>query len=187
MIRKIGLAAVSALAFAAGANAATLTGDTVGFMVSNSNAGTLISGNVTVAPGPDAAAGPYVFDLDAPNRAGTDDNGFEFTALSGNYNGLLFGDGSVTTVTLSDMDFSGGEQLVDFIPVDTSPIFLGYRILSPSSIAFDFSETAFYNYTYILEGEYVTAPVPLPAGGLLLIGGLGVMGAAAARRRKARK
>lgn len=188
MIKKIALAAVLAAGSAAAANAATVYASQV------------VSVN---APQTNVAPDRAV----PANALGAPDGKFYSLGFGGSivlaFDKLVAGLGAITEVTYNtsnyleyakvatsldgitwsteiqafNADAQNGEPL-DFGPnpfkyikiTDVSPVFPGRDGFDLESVGFE---------------EYVPAPVPLPAAGLMLLGGLAGMGGLALRRKKA--
>lgn len=195
MFKIASLAVVSALALSAAAQAASVTYVTApitgGF---NTPATTQTSGNVAVS------VTGSISGLQADPWAGTP------AANIGTYTSV-YGGGSATYDLLAPTDnvsfvwgspdsyntlaFYAGNALIDSItgsaitPQANLGFAAAYVTLTTASL-FDrvvFS-SATNSFEYAFPDAYVTAPVPVPAAGMLAIGGLGAL-AALRRRRKA--
>ncbi|MGV6847275.1 MAG: VPLPA-CTERM sorting domain-containing protein [Marinibacterium sp.] len=185
-MKKLFISGAAAMSLATSAWAATLDGSTVGYELTNENVGTVQSGSFTAGPGLDANKG--VFSIDVNTMLPNNGVGFKMVMEPGaSIPGLVTGDGSLTSLILTTA-LPGPYKLKDFIVTKSSSIFDSVDILSGSMISFNFTDMPFTNgeSDVILAGEYVIA-TPLPAGGVLLLGGLGALGVAARRRRKANK
>ncbi len=167
---------------ASAASAATLTGDTVRKIVKNDGAAIPAFDEVfTVEAGTfDEEDGFIRYNLDATPNA----DQFRMRIPSGTYSAVYDFSG-VTEVIFRNLDFSGGEILKDLDVVTSGPLNVEYEILSGSSFRIYWDDGGFTlpsGDQAFFTADYVTSVVPLPAGGLLLISGLGAV--AALRRRK---
>lgn len=187
MIKKIALAAILATGGAAAANAATIYASEV----------------VSVTPTQTVGAGRG----DPTSALGAPDGKFYSLGLGGSivlgFDKLVSGLGYVTEVTYKLPDyleyakistsldgitwstevqaFNALAQAGEPIDAGTTPFkFIKITDVSPAAKGrdgFDLESVGFE--------EYVPAPVPLPAAGLMLLGGLAGMGGLALRRKKA--
>ncbi|MBL4811099.1 MAG: VPLPA-CTERM sorting domain-containing protein [Rhodobacteraceae bacterium] len=161
-----------ALSLAAGsASAATLAGDTVGVSFDPSFYN---NPSVSVGAGIDLTISAFEFDFDA---------GVNGDELVFNDNGGFFPVGS--SLTLYDLDFSGGETLVGFDLSYTSLDNLAYTF-TDTSITFTYATSGTGpNFGAAIYGTFLTVPsaVPLPASLPLLIAGLGGLTALRRKRR----
>lgn len=184
-MNKIFAAAAAFALSATVGHAATLTGDTINVEIANG--GTSVDDTVVVGAGIDAVFGATDIDVDV--NTGPDDNGLLIAITPGvSFCGIILCDGGTASFTFSDLDFSGGEELVDFIVDEAVSNFLGFTIVSPTEIVFDFLDDTITAPNGVqLSGTFVTQPmgaIPLPAGAPLLLAGLGAF--AVMRRRKSK-
>lgn len=171
--------------------AATLTGDTIR-MVAINESRVLLDTMILVEDGPDLlGGGNTVFDFDT----GSAGNEFElFMEPLGEYGGV-FSTFGTTEITLSGLDFSGDERLFDWAFLQVPPeIPMTADLLSPSSIKFSWTESRFVGGTFF-RGRFLTrgeepgpipSPIPLPAGGLLLMSAVGLAVGLGRRHRTSR-
>lgn len=164
-------------AFAANASPVAL-GDSVDFSL-DSNGSPYTSGTFTAGNGVDYSIGQHTLDV---NVGGT--NQLLLTVSPGLYCGVLCA-GGVASFVLSGLDFVGGELLTGFTVTGAASIFQSVTILDGHSIAFNFSDIAFTADSNIfVQGNFITAsPVPLPAGGALMLTGLAALGGLRRYRR----
>ena len=184
MFRPLAVAAaVSVFGLAAQATPVVL-GDLVDFDVL-STSGPAIDTSFTVINGIDFSFGSHTVDVDV---GGTDGLLITVSPNTG-FCGIITCTGGITSFVLSDLDFVGGESLVGFVVSGATSIFVGFDILSDSSISFNFTDTSFNNgdSSVFVAGTFVTRPsvVPLPAAGGLLLAGLGLMGTLRLRSKRA--
>jgi hypothetical protein len=163
-----------------GAQAATLTGDTI---TQTDPTGTH---SVLVGTGVDLTEAFLTFDYDAGTL------GNEFIMAVGDATGPFFGaytSAPVTsTITLSDLSFSGGQVLTGFNVL--SSIFgpITVDILSSTSLSLSFFDGATIptGNTELLTGDFITGPAatPVPAALPLFATGLGALGLLGWRKRR---
>ena len=96
--------------------------------------------------------------------------------------------GDADDLFLFAYDSIGG--LIDSFTTSIIASYVGFETLTVSGpniayVVFGGGSSAFPNSVYADNFSYTVATVPLPAGGLLLAGGLGLMGMARRRRRSA--
>src|SRR5690242_12210624 len=127
MIRKIAIATAVAACAVSIAHAATLTGDTI--------TQTDPTGTYTVLAGVvDLVEGNVTFDY----AAGANGDELIISVGPGNFSGIYANSGT-STITLSDLNFSGGEALTGFTVL--SAVYQGnVDILSPTSLALSFAD-----------------------------------------------
>jgi hypothetical protein len=165
--------------------AATLQGDIVTLAEPTGTIGNyLVSSGVDYSPGPLAhydfsfgvLADHLRISFSEPDLGSTTTTFFGFYAIAG-----------TSTITLSSLDFSGGEVLTGF-NVLSSIYPITVNILTPHSLSLSWTEGgAFTPPVTFLEGEFVTsqaAATPLPGTLPLFAGGLGALGLLGWRRKK---
>ncbi|MEX0852077.1 MAG: VPLPA-CTERM sorting domain-containing protein [Bauldia sp.] len=178
MLKFLSAAAIGIGVSAGAAHAATLTGDVINQMISNPTTSLILDNNVLVGPGVDLTIANTNFDFDFASGLVGDE--YVLSINAGSYGGLLTVSGGVTTILLSNLDFSDGEHLVGF-NVFESLFVLTNAILTPNSMSISFDDVAFssdvaFNF---IRGQFVTepiAPVPLPAALPLFAGAVGALG-----------
>lgn len=148
------------------ANAGLLVGDdvTVAFNYTTSNDFVLPG---TIGPGADAGIGNLAFDL----NAGPGGDVFEWIALS------VSNIDNVIGITVSDLAFDDGSDLIDFNLFSTVLSNLAYTI-SAASIAFTFDEFSTINVGAgtVLSGQFITPTTTVPEPGTLALLMLGLVG-----------
>jgi len=150
------IATVAVLTFASsGVQAATLTGDTINASYPGS------PGAVLVGPGVDSSVGFVQFDY---NAGALGDHLVINISSPATFSGVFQSSGT-STVTLSGLNFSGGETLIGFT-VLSSIYPITVNILNSSSLSLSWTEgPSFSGGGIFLDGQFVTSasPVPLPA------------------------
>ena len=152
------IATVAVLTFtSSGVQAATLTGDTIIASYPGS------PGAVLVGSGVDSSVGFIQFDYDAGalgDHLVISTNSSRFQTFTG-----MFASSGTSTVTLSSLNFSGGETLIGFT-VLSSIYPITVNILNSSSLSLSWTEgPSFSGGGIFLDGQFITSasPVPLPA------------------------
>ncbi|WP_425041201.1 VPLPA-CTERM sorting domain-containing protein [Primorskyibacter sp. S187A] len=173
--------ATAILALGTAASASTLSGDSVTREVTNNGSIIVPVTSFTVGAGVDFTDANINIDM----NAGAMGDQLEITVAPGNYGGMYSTSGT-TVLTFGDLDFTDGSSLIGFDVIDDGPLDFVASIVDGSTLALTFDEAPITGGTFAL-GTYVTdivtAPVPLPAGGLLLLTGLGAF--AVSRRKSA--
>ena len=175
-MRKLLCAAAMMALAATSSNAATLTGDNV---TVSYNGGEYVGSGV-VGAGNDVQIGGGFHDLDA----GVNGDVYQLSWDAG-FSGLVYCDGRPATITLSNLNFSGGAVLAGFTLLTS--IFANTSIsIGANSVTITFTEGG-GGPGVVLSGQFVTRPneVPLPAALPLLAAGLGALGVVGWRRKKA--
>jgi hypothetical protein len=171
------------------ATAATLRDDTIR-MVGINRGKIIIDTTILIKDGPDLlGSGNTVYDFDTGPAGDEFELSMSPPAL---YGGVLSGVGA-SQITLSGLDFSGGESLRDWsflqVPSDIS---ISAELLGPSSLRFSWTEGRFEGGTF-LRGRFLTRmeapgpipnPIPLPAGSLLLMTVMGLVSGLVFKRQK---
>lgn len=163
---------VLATAFASGAGAATLSGDTIGFDL---NDGQRTNNSIFVGSGADLSIAFSYYDF----NAGADGDLFSID-VRGTFPGFA-SLGPKFTIELTDLDFSGGEILTDFVILNSV-----FAVDSISTTANSLTLSLFEGLNgpgTVFSGRFITAPVPLPPSALLLLGALGAVVGLARRGR----
>lgn len=177
---RTAIAACAITLSAIAANASPVApGDSVDFTL-QSNGNPQVTSPFTVVNGVDYSIGYHTLDVDV---GGTDE--LLLTVAPGlGFCGILC-QGGVASFVLSGLDFVGGELLTGFKVTGASPLFQGFSILDGHSIAFNFSDIPYTADSNIfVQGNFITAsPVPLPAGGALMLTGLAALGGLRRYRR----
>jgi hypothetical protein len=181
------LAWATAVAFASsGVQAATLAGDTITVTLSDPASNppaSLFTNTALVGAGVDLTLGGVTsWDF----NAGALGNEFVITVGGGSFPGF-HGIGGTTTLTLSNLNFSGGEVLTGFSVISSLfPVTVGP--LTATSVAFTFNEASFSGPVTFLDGDFITSPTvtvtPLPTALPLFATGLGALGLFGWRRKR---
>jgi len=167
--------AVSSIPFAG--FAAPLTGDTVTLTLDQSPLvpNLVPFGTFEAGSGIDLTLGVFEFDVDA----GAGGDGFVWTSGA---NGFVSA-GSAVSLTLSGLDFSGGEVLTGF-DLGVSTLTDLSVSTTASSVTFSWTNDSRVGPDTVLSGTYETsAVIPIPASLPLLLGGLAGLGLVARRGR----
>jgi hypothetical protein len=151
------LATLAVLTFtSSGVQAATLTGDTIG------QSHPLAVTSIVVGSGVDYTIGFVQINYDA---GALGDHLVINISSTATFSGIFQSSGT-STLTLSGLNFSGGETLIGFT-VLSSPIYpITVNILNSSSLSLSWTEgPSFSGGGIFLDGQFVTSasPVPLPA------------------------
>jgi len=170
------LALATAVIFATTAiQAATLTGTTI------TQVDPTGTHNVLVGSGVDLTENGFDFNYDAGA------NGNEFVISTTNGGGFfgIYNFGVTDTITLSNLNFSGGEVLTGFT-VLSSVFPITVSGLTAHSVSLSWNEGAFNGPVTFLDGEFDTAPVatPLPTALPLFATGLAGLGLLGWRRKR---
>jgi hypothetical protein len=182
MLKWLALAS-TALAFftASGAQAATLTGDTI---TQTDPTGTF-SFLVTSPPGVQHTEGHTTFEY----NGGVAGNEFLMDLIAiGSFTGVYSTNPVTSTITLSNLNFSGGEALTGFTVLNSVLGPITVDILSSTSLSLSWTDGApITGPEVMLSGDFLTTPVtstPLPAALPLLATGLGGLGLLGWRRKR---
>lgn len=158
-MKSLATPAVAAFMMATAGTAATLTGDTITFDAP----GATFASNDLIGAGVDWVDGTIEYDLDY----GIEGDQLRIDTGSGCGEYACSG---VTTLTFSDLDFSGGALLVGFNILSEPQLDVTALVIDGSTLQLSYTEGTVVPGNFLV-GEYVfdTAPVPLPAGAALLL------------------
>jgi hypothetical protein len=111
---------------------------------------------ILVGPGVDLTQSALTFDY----NAGASGNELIIRAGPGIFTGIYASSGT-STITLSDLNFAGGETLTGFTVL--SAFLTGnVNILSPTSLSLKFTNTPLAGPQVLLDGLFITSPSPVP-------------------------
>ena len=192
MLKSLVFVAAGVLAATAGVSHAspiTLTGSTVSYQVTSTPGNGNASGSVVAGAGTDADY-PYTH-LDFDFNAGVDQDIFQISVNEGNGWCTLAATcataGTPTTITLSNLLFSGGSLAsIHFL---VNPLNMVVSSIAADAVTFMFNEPSLFTTTtgqIVLSAQFVGSDVPVgvtPLPGAALLFGSALLGGGLLRRK----
>ena len=178
-MRKLLLLATAILALtSSGVQAATLNGDTITFTDPGG------PHSVLVGAGVDFTVGAITYDFNAGSLGDQFVIGITTTTSACG----LYTCSGTTTLSLSNLIFSGGQVLTGFT-VLSSQLPITINTLTPTSLSLSWTEAHVTGPATFLDGQFITAPssvstVPLPTALPLFASGLVGLGLLGWRRKR---